>query len=79
MTTTKPKNPAIAAALLTLYGAAPAARAAGFSCSGDAMMRDPTLSGQDHGSDYLDGGNGIDIVFVSDSWVANDFELRMAA
>ncbi|MDO9219880.1 MAG: hypothetical protein Q7T90_02535 [Thiobacillus sp.] len=79
MTTTGTKNLAIAAALLALYGAAPAASAAGFSCSGEAMMRHSTLSGQYHGSGYLDGGNGITIVFVSDSWAANDFELRMTA
>lgn len=78
MTITGTQNLAIAADLLA-YGAAPAASAAGFSCSGEAIMRDLALSGQYPGSDYLDGGNSSDIVFVSDSWAANDFEWRMAA
>jgi hypothetical protein len=79
MTTTGTKNHAIAAALLALYGAAPAASAAGFSCSAEAILRDLALSGQYPGSDYLDGGNGRDIVCVSDSWAANDFEWEMTA
>lgn len=45
MTTTRTKRLAIAAVLLALYGAAPAASAAGFSCSGELTIQERLVCG----------------------------------